>query len=62
MFNHKTRITVMKQNVLFTILSIAFVFKSLGEIRFVTPLGAGALDGTSWANAFPGSSLQAAID
>jgi len=32
------------------------------EVRYVTPSGAGAMNGTGWANAFPGSSLQQAID
>lgn len=30
-------------------------------IRYVTPLGAGAMNGTNWANAFPGVLLQDAI-
>ncbi|HMU11321.1 MAG TPA: T9SS type A sorting domain-containing protein [Ferruginibacter sp.] len=29
--------------------------------RYVSPSGAGAMNGTSWANAFPGTSLQFAI-
>jgi Secretion system C-terminal sorting domain len=33
----------------------------LAAIKFVTPAGAGAMDGTSWANAAPGSSLQSMI-
>lgn len=36
-------------------------YTMLGVTRYVTPTGAGAMDGTSWANAFPGTSLQAAI-
>jgi hypothetical protein len=52
----------MKKNILLSILLLVFVVKAQGEIRYVTPLGAGALDGTSWANAFPGTSLQFAID
>jgi hypothetical protein len=32
------------------------------SVRFVTPSGAGTQDGSSWANAFPGTSLQAAIN
>ncbi|MFZ4545990.1 MAG: choice-of-anchor Q domain-containing protein [Bacteroidales bacterium] len=31
-------------------------------IRYVTPTGAGSYDGTSWANAYPGTQLQTAID
>jgi len=51
----------MKKNIiLLSILLIAFVIRAQ-TIRFVTPLGAGALDGTSWANAFSGASLQSAI-
>ncbi|WP_462248823.1 hypothetical protein, partial [Ferruginibacter sp.] len=30
--------------------------------RYVTPTGAGAMNGTSWANAFSGTSLQTAIN
>lgn len=30
--------------------------------RYVNPSGAGLMNGTSWANAFPGTSLQAAIN
>lgn len=30
--------------------------------RYVTPSGAGLMNGASWANAFPGTSLQAAIN
>jgi hypothetical protein len=30
--------------------------------RYVTPAGAGLLNGTSWVNAFPGNSLQTAIN
>ena len=51
----------MKKNILLSIFLIAIVLKSQGAIRYVTPLGAGALNGTSWANAFPGTSLQTAI-
>jgi hypothetical protein len=35
---------------------------SYGAIRYVTETGAGALDGSSWANAYPGTSLQIAIN
>ena len=31
-------------------------------VRFVTASGAGTQDGSSWANAFPGTSLQAAVN
>ncbi len=52
----------MKKNILISILLIAIVFKTNGAIRYVTSLGAGTLSGTSWANAFPGDSLQTAIN
>jgi len=51
----------MKNNILLSIFLIAIVVNTNAAIRYVTPLGAGALNGTSWANAFPGTSLQAAI-
>ncbi|MBP6672019.1 MAG: T9SS type A sorting domain-containing protein [Bacteroidetes bacterium] len=37
--------------------SVAF-----STVRFVTPSGAGIQDGSSWANAYPGTSLQAAVN
>lgn len=44
-------------------ISILLCSSSLSAItRYVTPSGAGAMNGTSWANAFPGTSLQAAIN
>mgnify|MGYP002783568790 CR=1 FL=1 len=44
-------------------ISILLCSSSLSAItRYVTPTGAGAMNGTSWANAFPGTSLQAAIN
>ncbi len=52
----------MKNNILLTALLIVFAMNAQAAILYVTPSGAGALDGTSWANAFPGTSLQAAID
>lgn len=52
----------MKKIILFSVFLIVFAITAHGTIRYVTPSGAGALDGTSWANAFPGSSLQTAID
>lgn len=48
----------MKQFLLFL---IGFSFSSQAMIRYVTPTGAGAMNGSSWANAFPGNSLQNAI-
>jgi hypothetical protein len=52
----------MKKNILLSTLLLVFAMNVQGAIRYVTPLGAGTLDGTSWANAFPGTSLQLAID
>lgn len=52
----------MKRKLLLSAVFIILVFQAYGEIRYVTPSGAGNLDGTSWANAFPGTSLQMAID
>ena len=51
----------MKKNILLSVFLIAIVLKLQGAIRYVTPSGAGSLNGTSWANAFPGTSLQVAI-
>ncbi|MBC7873553.1 MAG: T9SS type A sorting domain-containing protein [Ferruginibacter sp.] len=34
---------------------------SKAAIRYITPSGAGSMNGTTWASAFPGSSLQLAI-
>ncbi len=39
-----------------------FSFSANAATRFVTSTGAGLLNGTNWANAFPGTSLQAAIN
>jgi hypothetical protein len=44
------------------ILIVACPLALSAQIRYVTPTGAGLMIGTSWANALPGSSLQAAID
>lgn len=42
---------------------LLFFFTKLNAVtRYVTPSGAGAMNGTSWANAFPGISLQTAIN
>jgi hypothetical protein len=51
----------MKLNIFLSIFIIIFAIKAQGATQYVTPSGAVALDGTSWANAFPGTSLQAAI-
>lgn len=52
----------MNKNILVSIFFIVLALKSQGAIRYVTTAGAGTLNGTSWANAFPGTSLQAAIN
>ena len=52
----------MNKSLLISTLSIFCALYSLGAIIYVTPSGAGAMDGTSWANAYPGTSLQIAID
>ncbi len=44
------------------IISILFATTANAIIRYVTPSGANAMDGTSWVNAFPGTSLQIAIN
>jgi hypothetical protein len=46
------------------ILLFAFIISipAMAVTRYVTPSGAGSLNGTSWANAFPGTSLQFAIN
>lgn len=41
------------------VLSLSLAFST---VRYVTPSGAGSQNGTSWGNAYPGSSLQTAID
>jgi Secretion system C-terminal sorting domain len=44
------------------ILSIGFsVADAMAVVRYVTPSGAGLMNGSSWTNAFPGTSLQIAI-
>lgn len=44
------------------ILFFSFSFQAMAIIRYVSPAGAGAMNGTNWANALPGTSLQAAIN
>ncbi len=51
----------MKTTTLLSFFAVCIAFHSHALTRYVTPSGAGLLNGTSWANAFPGSSLQAAI-
>ncbi|WP_420572287.1 T9SS type A sorting domain-containing protein [Kordia sp.] len=52
----------MKTNILLSVIFIVFVLKTQAAVRYVTPSGAGTLDGSSWVNALPGTSLQAAIN
>ena len=52
----------MKQFAFFAVFLIVFTSNMYGVTRYVTPVGAGTFNGTSWANAFPGSSLQIAIN
>lgn len=47
----------------FTFLQFFILSSSINAaIRYVTPSGAGSMNGTTWANAFPGVSLQTAIN
>ncbi|MBL7746237.1 MAG: hypothetical protein JNM19_02315 [Chitinophagaceae bacterium] len=42
---------------------LLFFFTAINAVtRYVSPAGAGLMNGTSWNNAFPGTSLQAAIN
>lgn len=50
-----------KYLILFSVFFVFTIFTN-GATWYVTPSGSGTMDGTSWANAFPGSSLQSAID
>jgi len=52
----------MKQTIFFFILAQLFVINTFCSIRFVTPTGAGVLDGTSWSNAASGINLQSVIN
>ncbi|NOT51627.1 MAG: T9SS type A sorting domain-containing protein [Chitinophagaceae bacterium] len=47
---------------IYTVILLFFFTKLNAVTRYVTPSGAGAMNGTSWANAFPGISLQTAIN
>lgn len=44
------------------LLAIIIAQNTFSAIIYVTPLGAGSQNGSSWANAFAGNSLQAAIN
>ncbi len=43
------------------IVLIIYCLPAMAVTRYVSPSGAGSMNGTSWANAFPGTSLQFAI-
>jgi hypothetical protein len=51
----------LKTTILLNFFILLIALQANALTRYVTPSGAGLLDGTSWANAFSGSSLQAAI-
>ena len=46
----------------FILFMITIYSQANAEIRYVTPSGVGLMNGTSWANAFPGTLLQTAIN
>ncbi|MFT5778530.1 MAG: hypothetical protein ACI837_001486 [Crocinitomicaceae bacterium] len=50
----------MKKSTL--LFSLFIALNTYGATRYVTPSGSGLLDGTSWANAYSGTSLQIAIN
>ncbi|MFZ1323402.1 MAG: choice-of-anchor Q domain-containing protein [Ignavibacteria bacterium] len=50
------------KSLLLVLLLFVSVTNSKAVIRFVTPSGAGLMNGTSWLNAFPGTSLQNAVN
>lgn len=52
----------MKQLIAFLPTFMLLVFQSHAAIRYVSVTGSGLLDGSSWTNAYPGSSLQTAIN
>ena len=52
----------MRRNTILLMLLFFLAIEVQAQTRYVTPTGAGSLDGSSWANAFPGTSLQTAID
>ncbi|MEQ1677185.1 MAG: choice-of-anchor Q domain-containing protein [Chitinophagaceae bacterium] len=51
----------MKRFKIFFLLISSIAFRANAVIRYVTPAGAGSMNGISWVNAFPGTSLQEAI-
>jgi hypothetical protein len=52
----------MKTKFTLAVILSLFVTNTFAIIRYVTPLGAGSMNGSSWANAFPAALLQDAID
>jgi hypothetical protein len=52
----------MKKLLILFSVFVLFTLQIQAATRFVTPTGAGSFDGSSWVNAFPGTSLQAAIN
>lgn len=52
----------MTRLILLFLLSVVSIPATRAAIRYVTPTGAGTLDGSSWANAAPGNSLQVIIN
>jgi len=61
--NHPFNLFTMKTTVLFTFFTLFIAAQANAVTRYVSPfpLGIGLADGTSWANALPNTSLQAAI-
>lgn len=52
----------MKQLTFFLSVFSLLVFNANAAVRYVSVNGSGSLNGSSWANAYPGSSLQTAIN
>lgn len=52
----------MKKTIFLVTLLLTVAIEAQAAIRYVTPSGAGTFDGSSWANAYPVTSLQIAID
>ncbi len=53
---------ILKKSIIISIIIIATCPKLLGTIHYITPNGAGLMNGNSWDNALPGISLQLTID
>jgi hypothetical protein len=52
----------LNKNKLILLFAVIVCSNAGAVIRYVTPAGAGFQNGTNWANAFPGTSLQTAIN